>query len=89
MKKKIENYIAEWEIRCYANGIPDEAPLRLEQLNKVPSYKAIARAIMKNDVTLKTMGFTQNKCNSYHELKRQELLQKGKIKELNQLKLTL
>ena len=73
MREKILNYIAEWEKRCYKDGIPDEAPLRLEQLNKVPSYKAIARAIMKNDTTLKSIGFTQKKCNSYHELKRIEL----------------
>ena len=82
MKNKIQNYITEWENRCYVNGIPDEAPLRLEQLNKVPSYKAIVRAIMKNDTTLKTIGFTQNKCNSYHELKRIELAKRNKPKQL-------
>jgi predicted phosphoadenosine phosphosulfate sulfurtransferase len=86
MKKKIKNYISEWENRCYNEGIPDEAPFRLEQLNKVPSYKAIVRAIMKNDTTLKTMGFTQNKCNQYHELKRVELEKRNKNP---QLKLTL
>jgi len=82
MKNKILNYITEWENRCYKNGIPDEAPLRLEQLNKVPSYKAIVRAIMKNDTTLKTIGFTQNKCNSYHELKRVELAKRNKPTQL-------
>lgn len=82
MKNKILNYITEWENRCYKNGIPDEAPLRLEQLNKVPSYKAIVRAIMKNDTTLKTIGFTQNKCNSYHELKRVELDKRNKQTQL-------
>jgi len=82
MKNKILNYITEWENRCYKNGIPDEAPLRLEQLNKVPSYKAIVRAIMKNDTTLKTIGFTQNKCNSYHELKRVELENRNKLTQL-------
>jgi predicted phosphoadenosine phosphosulfate sulfurtransferase len=78
MKIKIQNYITEWESRCYSNGIPDEAPLRLEQLNKVPSYKSIVRAIMKNDTTLKSIGFIQKKCKSYHELKRVELEQRNK-----------
>lgn len=78
MKEKILNYIHEWELRCYSDGIPDEAPLRLEQLNKVPSYKQIVRSIMKNDTTLKTIGFTQNKCKSYHELKRVELAKRNK-----------
>ena len=82
MRKKILNYINDWEIKCYTDGIPDEAPLRLEQLNKVPSYKSIVRAIMKNDKTLKTIGFIQNKCNSYHELKRIELAKRNKPKQL-------
>lgn len=73
MKAKIKNYISDWEKKCYTNGIPEEAPLRLEQLNKVPSYKSIVRAIIKNDVTLKTLGFTEKKCKKYHELKRIEL----------------
>jgi predicted phosphoadenosine phosphosulfate sulfurtransferase len=89
MKKKIQNYINKWEKRCYKEGIPDEAPSRLEQLNKVPSYRQICIAIMKNDNSLKTLGFTQNKCNSCHILKRQELLEKVKIKESNQLKLNI
>lgn len=86
MKKKIQNYIKEWENKCYSNGIPDEAPLRLEQLNKVPSYKSIVRAILKNDIALKSLGYTQKKCNSYHELKRIELSKRNKI---TQLKLNL
>lgn len=86
MKNKIKNYLTEWENRCYNSGIPDEAPIRLEQLNKVPSYKAIVRAIMKNDTTLKTLGFIQKKPNSYHELKRVELAKRNKP---TQLKLSL
>jgi predicted phosphoadenosine phosphosulfate sulfurtransferase len=84
MKTKIKKYIQDWESKCYLNGIPDEVPLRLEQLNKVPSYKAIVRAIIKNDSTLKTLGFTLKKCNSYHELKRIELSQRN-----NELQLKL
>lgn len=82
MKEKIQKYISKWESRCYENGIPDQAPLRLEQLNKVPSYKLLVRAIMKNDTSLKTVGATQNKCNSYHELKRIELAKRNKVRQL-------
>ena len=39
MKQKIKEYIKIWEEKCYFDGIPDEAPSRLSQLNKVPSYK--------------------------------------------------
>lgn len=73
MKEKIEKYISQWEKNCYSNGIPDEAPLRLEQLNKVPSYKQICKAILKNDYSLKTLGFYPKISNYYHELKRIEI----------------
>jgi predicted phosphoadenosine phosphosulfate sulfurtransferase len=82
MKRKIKNYIATWEARCYFNGIPEEAPERLDNLNKVPSYKAIVRAILKNDSSLKSLGFTQKKCSSYHELKRIELEKRNPSKQL-------
>ncbi len=71
--KTIQNYISKWEKRCYNDGIPEEIPLRLEQLNKAPSYKAIVKAILKNDLNLKTLGNTIKKPNAYHELKRIEL----------------
>ena len=76
MKTKILNYISNHEKRGYENGIPDSVPLRIEQLNKAPSYKAIVRAILKNDVSLKTLGYTALKCNQYHELKRIEISQR-------------
>jgi len=82
LKQAIQNYIYKWEKRCYKNGIPDEAPLRLEQLNKVPSYRQLVKAILKNDVTLKTLGMTQKKANSYHELKRIELDLRNKPTQL-------
>lgn len=62
-----------WEKRGYSEGIPDEAPLRLEQLNKVPSYRRICMAILKNDVCLTSLGFSKPKCELYSELKRIEI----------------
>ena len=61
MKQRILKYIIKWENRCYHNGIPDEIPARLDQLNKAPSYKAIARAIIKNDFCLKSLGYSKGK----------------------------
>jgi len=48
--------LAMWENRCYSNGIPDEAPESLAKQGRVPSYKAIAMAILKNDHVLKSLG---------------------------------
>lgn len=82
MRRKILNYIIDWENKCYKNGIPDEAPLRLDQLNKVPSYKSIVRAIIKNDFQLKTLGFNPEKSLTYNEIKRQELEVRNPPKQL-------
>lgn len=82
MKEKIENYIQDWELKGYSNGIPDTVPLRLEQLNKAPSYKQICKAILKNDNSLKSLGFNVIKPNSYHFLKRIELKARNKDPQL-------
>lgn len=49
-----------WEGRCYLSGIPDgdEVPLLLQQGSRVPSWKKIALAILKNDHQLKSIGFS-------------------------------
>jgi predicted phosphoadenosine phosphosulfate sulfurtransferase len=87
IKKKILLYIRTWEGRGYPNGIPDEAPLTLEAAGKVPSYRMICLAIMKNDVTLTTLGYQREPCESYTALKRIELKQRGVRVESVQLRL--
>lgn len=71
MKTEIEKYIKTWEQRCYFNGIPDEVPIRIDQLNKAPSYKRIALSILKNDLEL--IGVTPKKSIYYSMLKRIEI----------------
>ena len=73
MREEINKYIKTWEERCYSDGIPDEAPERLERLNKVPSYRRICLAILKNDYQLKTLGKTPKKSKYYDILKKIEL----------------
>ena len=73
MKQNIINYIKTWEKRCYFDGIPEEVPCRLSQLNKAPSYKEICSAILKNDTNLKTLGFTPKKSKYYSFLKKIEI----------------
>lgn len=73
MRLKILKYIEKWMKRGYENGIPDEADAKLEGLGKVPSYKMICKAIMKNDIALTSLGYTRPKCDSYGVLKRIEL----------------
>jgi predicted phosphoadenosine phosphosulfate sulfurtransferase len=80
MEEKIVEYIKEWELRCYPDGIPDEAPIELENNNLVPSYRRICKAIMKNDIALQTLGYQRIKCDLYYQLKHRELAQKGRIR---------
>ena len=80
MKDRIRSYVSNWERRGYESGIPDEAPVRLESLNRVASYRLICQAIVKNDFQLETLGFSRTPCELYMHLKRIELTAKGKIK---------
>jgi len=86
MREDILRYIELWENRCYFDGIPEEVPARLSQLNKAPSYKEICSAILKNDYSLKTLGLPQVKSRYYSSFKRIELIERGVISD-NQLKL--
>lgn len=73
MKNKIQKYLKKWERQGYPDGIPDEADPKLEGLGKVPSYRMICKAILKNDIALTSLGFSRPKCAAYSELKRIEI----------------
>lgn len=53
----MRTYVKTWENRCYSKGIPDEVSGKLMKSMRVPSYKAIAVAILKNDLHLRALGF--------------------------------
>ncbi len=69
MITEINKYIKMWERRCYSNGIPDEAPKEID--DRVPSYKRIAIAILKNDLSY--IGIEPVKSEYYSILKCIEL----------------
>ncbi len=73
MREKIESYIRKWERQGYPDGLPDEAPPRLEASGKVPSYRKICMAIMRNDVCLVSLGFNRPKTAAYMALKKIEI----------------
>jgi predicted phosphoadenosine phosphosulfate sulfurtransferase len=58
LTEKIEAYTKRWEARCYSDGIPDEVPRKLEQSGRLPSYRAIAMCILRNDLQLRGIGFS-------------------------------
>lgn len=85
VQKKITEYIEQWEKRCYKNGIPDEAPIEIN--DKVPSYKKICMALLKNDTNLVSLGFEPKKSKYYSILKRIEI--DARPSDFKQLKLKL
>lgn len=70
---RAEEYVAIWSERGYPSDIPDEVPDELMRLGLAPSYKAIACAILKNDIALLSLGFTAPPSKCYSALKRIEL----------------
>lgn len=77
MRKKISGYIQEQKKRGYPDDIPDEAPDRLEALGKVPSYRRIAFAILKQDHNLITLGKSAPYSLVYDLLKRKEISERN------------
>lgn len=69
-----ENKIAvflNWYLdRGYPNGIPDEADVKLEAAKKVPSWRRIVKAILKNDYWCKSLSFSMHKSTGYENYKR-------------------
>lgn len=73
MKDKILEYIEDWKAKGYPEDIPDECPERLAALCLAPSYKAICYAILRNDVALKSLGFTPRMSPVYRAIKKIEI----------------
>lgn len=72
--KRVDQYIQNWRKQGYLTDIPDEVPSEI--MDHAPSYKAIAMAILKNDLHFISLGFTPAESRWYSELKRIEIEQR-------------
>lgn len=52
-------YVEMWRSRCYFNDIPDRLPDLLEATGRAPSWHKIAICLLKNDMGLRGLGFTE------------------------------
>lgn len=66
-KNKISVYIKWFMKRGYEKGIPDFADYKLENLGKVPSWRKICKALLRNDYWCKTLGFSPTKSTAYYK----------------------
>jgi predicted phosphoadenosine phosphosulfate sulfurtransferase len=67
-KEKYKKFIVGWKKRGY-DKIPDEAPHDLEIKCWAPSWKRMARCILRNDYYCKGLGQTQPKSEAYEKYK--------------------
>mgnify|MGYP002796543809 FL=1 len=67
---KIAVFLHWWQAHGYPDGIPDEADIRLEAAKKVPSWKRICKALLRNDYWCKGLSFTQTKSEAYEKYKK-------------------
>jgi predicted phosphoadenosine phosphosulfate sulfurtransferase len=89
-ENKIFIWIKWWEKRGYEKGIPDSAPYALETAKKVPSWRRVCKALLRNDYWCKGIGFSQHKSSGYK--KYLELMRKRKkynVMHLNELPETI
>lgn len=67
-KERFVKFIAGWKQRGYLK-IPDQAPHDLEVKCWAPSWKRMARCILRNDYYCKGLGQTQPKSEAYEKYK--------------------
>lgn len=67
-RERFIKFIAGWKKRGY-DKIPDEAPHELEVKCWAPSWKRMARCILRNDYYCKGLGQTQPKSEAYEKYK--------------------
>lgn len=77
-RHRFKKFIAGWKKRGYET-IPDEAPANLEAKCWVPSWRRMARCILRNDYYCKGLGQTQPLSESYQKFKAIQL--KNKIEK--------
>ena len=67
-KLSFKKFIVSWQDRGYIK-IPDEAPHDLEVTQWAPSWKRMAKTILRNDYWCKGLGQTQPKSDAYQRFK--------------------
>lgn len=62
---RFKKFLWGWKKRGYPKEIPDEAPNQLETKCWVPSWRRMARCLLRNDYWCKGLGQTQPKSEAY------------------------
>ena len=57
--ERVSEYVQTWQRRCYSHGIPDEVPPKVAASGRAPSWRAVAVALLQNDLHLYQLGFAR------------------------------
>ena len=57
--ERVLEYVKTWQRRCYSGGIPDEVPAKIAASGRAPSWRAVAIAILQNDLHLYQLGYAR------------------------------
>lgn len=66
-KNKIAVYLNWWNKRGYPDEIPDCSEPKLENADKVPTWRRIAKTLLRNDYWCKYLGFSPTKTSAYQK----------------------
>jgi predicted phosphoadenosine phosphosulfate sulfurtransferase len=69
-KDKIAVFLKWWQDRGYSAGIPDQAPAGDEADRKLPSWRRICKALLRNDYWCKGLSFSQTKSEGFERYRR-------------------
>lgn len=64
-KKRFRVFLKWWKARGYEHGIPDEAPVQLENKKLAPSWRRMCKVLLRNDYWCKGLAFSQPKSDAY------------------------
>lgn len=62
---RFRSFIKGWRGRGYVDGIPDQAPKILEDKQWAPSWRRLAKVLLRNDYWCKGLGLQQPKSDAY------------------------
>lgn len=67
---KVLVFLKWYESRGYESGIPDEADPKEEARRKVPSWRRVCKAILRNDRMCRSLGFSQHRSGAYEHYRK-------------------
>jgi predicted phosphoadenosine phosphosulfate sulfurtransferase len=57
--ERVSEYVRIWKARCYSHEIPDEVPAKVAASGRAPSWRAVAVALLQNDLHLYQLGYAR------------------------------